>query len=393
MLQQLINRSPDLKRLRDEGYEIDIRGGYLVVKHIPYLNNNGQIAYGELVSSLTLSNDSTTRPDSHVIYFSGGEPCDNMGRPISAITHVSQTQDLGGIIVDRSFSNKPIGGYVDYYEKITVYTAIISGPAKSIDDHVTEKTFKMIASNGADSVFQYLDTNSSRANINPVNGKLEKYKIGIVGLGGTGSYILDLVAKTPVAEIHLFDGDLMLQHNAFRSPGAITAAQLEAQTNKALYFENIYSAMHRHIKAVPEFITEQNLSELDQLSFVFICVDSNKVRKILSDHLLKKSIPFIDVGLGVELVDNQLIGMLRVTAATPDKNDHLPVRISGEDHGDNIYATNIQIADLNALNAALAVIKWKKLAEFYQDLEEEHHSAYSINTSKIFNEDSTAPIR
>jgi hypothetical protein len=37
------------------------------------------------------------------------------------------------------------------------------------------------------------------------------------GLGGTGSYILDLVSKTPVNEILLFDSDDFLQHNAFRS--------------------------------------------------------------------------------------------------------------------------------------------------------------------------------
>lgn len=393
MSQQLINHSPDLKRLRDEGYELEIRKGYLIVKHIPYLNNVGQIAYGELVSSLTLSSDRTARPDSHVVFFSGGQPYDNNGQAIVSITHTNQTQDLGGIIVNHSFSNKPIGGYADYYEKITVYAAIISGPAKAVDDTVTEKTFNVITDTTDDSVFEYIDTNSSRANINLVNSKLEKYKVGIIGLGGTGSYILDLVAKTPVTTIKLFDGDVLLQHNAFRSPGAVTTAQLAEKINKAVYFQRVYSAMHKHIQACPEFINEASLDELNELSFVFIAVDSNRVRKMVSDHLVKKEIPFIDVGLGVELVENQLLGTLRVTAGTPAKNDHLPSRVSGEDHGDNVYTTNIQIADLNALNAALAVVKWKKIATFYQDLEEENHSAYSINVSKIFNEDNTTPIR
>lgn len=393
MLQQLINRSPDLKRLRDEGYEIEIRGGYLIVKHIPYLDNRGEIAYGELVSSLTLSNDRTARPDSHVIFFSGGQPCDNTGQAISAITHSSQTQNLGGIIVNHSFSSKPIGGYTNYYEKITMYAAIISGPAKALDETVTEKTFKVISDIENDSVFEYMDTNASRANINVVNSKLENYRLGIVGLGGTGSYILDLVAKTPVASIKLFDGDVLLQHNAFRSPGAVTAAELDDKLNKAVYFKKVYSAMHKHIEAISRFIEEDSLDELNGLSFVFIAVDSNRVRKMVADHLLKRGIPFIDVGLGVELVDDQLLGTLRITAGTPLKNDHLAMRVSGEDHGDNVYASNIQIADLNALNAALAVVKWKKMAAFYQDLEEEYHSAYSINVSKIFNEDSTIPIR
>ena len=36
-----------------------------------------------------------------------------------------------------------------------------------------------------------------------VTMKLELRKIAILGLGGTGSYVLYFVAKTPVREIHL----------------------------------------------------------------------------------------------------------------------------------------------------------------------------------------------
>lgn len=54
-----------------------------------------------------------------------------------------------------------------------------------------------------------------RANINFINDKFKGMRIGIIGLGGTGSY-LDLVAKTPVDEILLFDDDEFLLHNAFR---------------------------------------------------------------------------------------------------------------------------------------------------------------------------------
>jgi hypothetical protein len=39
------------------------------------------------------------------------------------------------------------------------------------------------------------------------------------------------------------------------------------------------------------------------------------------------------------------------------------------------YDGNIQIAELNSLNAALAVIKWKKLCGFYNDRKAEHFSA------------------
>ena len=53
MSQQLINLSPDLKRLRDEGIEIEIKDAYLLIHHVPYLNSASEIKYGILVSDLT----------------------------------------------------------------------------------------------------------------------------------------------------------------------------------------------------------------------------------------------------------------------------------------------------------------------------------------------------
>jgi hypothetical protein len=80
----------------------------------------------------------------------------------------------------------------------------------------------------------------------------------------------------------------------------------------------------------------------------------------------------------------QLIGTCRVTLSTPDKNDHFSRHVSLEgDVTDDVYATNIQVADINALNAALAVMKWKKVCDFYQDRYREHQSAYAINAHQL----------
>jgi hypothetical protein len=256
---------------------------------------------------------------------------------------------------------------------------------------INEKTFKVIPDNENTTVFQYIDTNSSRANFNKINDKLNGQKIAIIGLGGTGAYILDLLAKTPVQEIHLYDGDDFLQHNAFRSPGAASLDHLNQKLKKVAYYSEVYSRMHKGIKPHASFLTSENISDLDAFSFVFICVDKNSVRKLVIEYLLQKEISFIDVGLGVLTIDDCLIGTVRYTVGTGVKNDHLASRISGGDaDDDNAYSTNIQIADLNALNAAFAVIKWKKICGFYQDLEKEHHSTYSINVAQLINEDLTA---
>ena len=97
---------------------------------------------------------------------------------------------------------------------------------------------------------------------------------------------------------------------------------------------------------------------------------------------------FIDVGMGVETVEDSLRGIVRVTISTPQMRTHLRKRVSlSEGDGENEYSRNIQIAELNALNAALAVIKWKKYCGIYQDLEHEHCCAYTINGNTIANED------
>lgn len=241
-------------------------------------------------------------------------------------------------------------------------------------------------------IFQYPDTNSTRSNIEFLNRKFKEQRIAIIGLGGTGSYILDQVAKTPVREIHLFDGDYFHLHNAFRAPGAIAGEQLENASGlkKVQYYTEVYSRMHTGIIPHDQFITLDTIAILKGFDYVFICVDTNAVRYMITQELLNMAVTFIDAGLGVRMLNDQLIGTVRVTAGTVDKSDHLNDRIGSEEFAENDYATNIQIADLNCLNAIQAVIKWKKMSGFYQDLKEEHNILYFINTNRLMNEDHAA---
>ena len=259
-------------------------------------------------------------------------------------------------------------------------------PAQSIDPTVKAKTFRVIESKPEESVFNYIDTNSSRAEIEAISNKFKGRKIGIVGLGGTGSYVLDLVAKTPVDEIHLFDGDEFAQHNAFRAPGAPSVEQLRTPPPKVNYFAEIYSKMRRGIHLHVVFLNFLNVRLLRGLDFVFICVDKGSPKKEIIEFLEANSISFIDVGMGVHVGENNLLGILRTTTSTPTKRDHLKKLVSFDDGKDDEYSTNIQIEDLNMLNAALAVIKWKKLCGFYQDLEGEHNCTYSINVNQLLSD-------
>lgn len=389
MLQQLINLSPDLKRLRDEGFDIEIKAGHLLVKDVPYVNANKEIKRGILVSKLTLAGDITTRPDNHQAYFIGEHPCNQDGTEISQIKHSSGQIQLGDVVANHSFSAKPTSGYYeDFYHKVTTYVAILSGRAKEIDSSATAKTFPVVEPGEEESVFNYIDTSSSRAEINAVTRKLELGKIAIIGIGGTGSYVLDLVAKTPVQEIHLFDGDKFLQHNAFRSPGAPSINELREKPDKATYFTKQYSNMHRGIIAHEVYLDGTNVDLLQGMDFVFICLDRGDAKKLVIEKLEEFKIPFVDVGMGVYMTGDSLGGILRITTSTPKQREHIKNRIPFcDDNVNNEYVSNIQIADLNALNAALAVIKWKKLLGFYLDLDHEHHSTYTIDGNLLTNED------
>ena len=391
MSQQRISLSPDLTQLRDDGYEVAIHHNHLVITGVPYVNARAEIRLGTLVSDLSMSGDVTTKPGNHVCMFAGEFPCDQHGHPLEKLRHGSADNPIGpGLIVNHSFSRKPTEGYTDYHHKMTTYVSLLANHAKALDENVTAQTRRVVENNDPELPFHYLDTASGRAGISAVTRKLELSRIGIFGVGGTGGYVLDLVAKTPVREIAIFDGDVFLQHNAFRAPGAPSIEELRAQMPKVEYLRATYSKMHRGIVAHDCYIDETTVQNIGPLDFAFICMDPGTPKRLLVERLEQDGVPFIDVGMGVELIDDMLTGMLRVTTSTPAKRDHVrdKKRISFTDAGqDNLYSKNIQIADLNAMNAALAVIKWKKFFGFYADLEREHNALYLMSGNTIINGD------
>lgn len=389
MSQRLIDRNDDLKRLRDEGYTVEIRGPFLVVHRIPYVTEQKTIGWGTFVSTLQLGGESTLKPDDHVMHFQGGQPCHKNGQHISQIVHSTGQNALDkDLVVDRSFSNKPPEGYRDYHHKVTTYADIISGPAFSLDPDNTPKQFVAIKSADEESVFHYVDTASSRAGIKTLTRTLEHDRVAVIGLGGTGSYVLDLVSKTPVKQIDLYDGDRFYSHNAFRAPGAASMDELNAQPFKVDYFNACYSKMRNGIVPHQHPVTDACENELDGLDFAFVCIDGGDTKRFILQALERRSIPYIDCGMGIEEVDGSLTGQVRVTTGLPPNTAHIwhkgAISFSDEDAG-NEYSRNIQIADLNALNAVLAVIKWKKICGFYLDLEREAHCIYPIDGNMIVN--------
>lgn len=238
------------------------------------------------------------------------------------------------------------------------------------------------------SPFVYEDTATSRAGIANVSARLAGGTVAIIGLGGTGSETLDLVSKTPCERIVLIDGDTIEQHTAWRAPGAMSLDDIAAGLFKVEHYAEVYGRMHRGIVAHAAHLNPTNVHLLDEVDFVFVCVDSVEARAFIIPELEARDLPFIDAGLGLRLAGDKLTGQIRVTTSTPTMRRHVAQRVPTADGDDNeLYRSNIQVGDLNRLAATLAVIQYKQLRGFYADTEGEYTCVYAVDGNTIINAD------
>lgn len=391
--------APDsgLQRLLDEGFEAEVHQQHLLVHSVPYLNKQGGVALGTLVCKYVENAGVILPPnapgDNHQVWWVGEFPCRADCTHLTDLVADTQTQRFvvfDGCVAQHQFSNKPdiwnASGYPDHYEKMTHYIAVIESQARVVDADADARTKRIVEPRDQDSVFRYADTASVRSEIVGTSARLKLSKVAIVGLGGTGAYVLDQVAKTPVQEVHLFDGDDFKQHNAFRAPGAATRDELFQRMKKVDYFFRRYDPMRRGIMPHAYYMEGHNVIELAGFDFVFVCVDRGPARKLICEYLIAQGIRFVDVGMDVVMDPDtqELDASCRVTTSTPEKNNHIPGCVPmDDDQSDALYRKNIQVADLNALNAQFAVIKWKQLFGFYEDRFESHHEVYTVATQSL----------
>lgn len=391
MFQKLVNHNDDIRRLVEKGYAVSFDSNHLVIRDIPYLDSNRQLQLGAIVTKLVFVDQEQVTQDDHQIFFAGSVPHNLDGTAIpnlgggSAQCQLSEASS--DVIVQRSFSNKPrsSGKFQDFFEKIESYVGIISGPATELYN-ATPYTFRVIDEAVSDSVFKFQDTLTSRAEITDLSTKFKDDVIAVIGLGGTGAYILDFLVKTPVREIRAFDLDTFHVHTAFRSPGKLDSAELGK--TKAEVYDSRYENFRTGLSITPQFIDASSTEDLNGVTFAFVCVDKGSSRSGIFDLLISKGIPFIDVGMGLNRKKGPLNGMLRTTYYSVEHNQTVRDMDLAElaDNPGNLYRANIQISELNALNACLAVIRFKQLRGFYLEELPYYHLLFEVGDLKIVGE-------
>ena len=372
VFQKLVSHNPDLQKLVDKGYAASYDSGYLIVRDIPYLDELRQLRWAAFVTKLTFVDTLRVVQEDHQVFFAGGVPHNRDGTPVANLaggpTTLTLSERSADVVVQRSFSNKPsrTGVYADFFDKIESYLAQIGGPAMDLHG-ANPFTFRAQPEEGDSSLFKIADTLTSRAEILDLASKFRDDVVAIIGLGGTGAYLLDFLVKMPVKQIRAFDMDYFHVHNAFRSPGRLL--ENEFAQKKAEVYSDRYENFRHGIQIEEKYIDESTVADFQDVTFAFVCIDNGEARSKIFDLLIPMNIPFIDVGMDLRRRrgDNTLNGMVRVTYFSQSDGEAVrSLQLAETSNADGrMYRTQVQIAELNALNAALALIKFKQVRGFY----------------------------
>ena len=390
MLQKLASHNEDLQRLLDKGYAVAIDSNCIIVRDIPYLDENLDLKMGAIVSKLKFVTNDTFEQENHQVYFAGSSPYGLNGKPIPNLADRAHRMPLSSecsdVVIERSFSNKPkpANKYDDHFHKIETYVGFISGPAKSRYG-VSPLTFNSANSTIDESVFKFRDTLTSRAEISDISRKLDKEVVAIIGLGGTGAYLLDFLVKSSVKEIRGFDHDLYHVHNAFRSPGRLSESELNL--TKSEVYQGRYENFRKNLRLENVYIDNETAEKLQGITFAFVAVDRGDARSEIINTLSQLGVPFIDVGMGLKREDDSLKGMVRTTYFPVDAIDSVRKKKWAPECEDpeNEYKLSIQTSELNALNASIAMIRFKQAVGYYVASQE--------NLNILFSTESLAMMR
>ena len=247
--------------------------------------------------------------------------------------------------------------------------------------------------------FKIPNTFEARAALGPVQDRIRNQRIAIIGLGGTGAYVLDLIAKTPVPKIHLLDADHVEWHTFMRAPGAPTADEIEAlrrnprnPLSKVAYYHSKYASLregiHVHAVRVDNSSTLTEFLSDHPVDFAFVCIDQRKDsdsprQDVVYAALSEAEIPFIDSGVSITLDDDSVRGAVTTSAYEAGSvawKDAIPnARAEGNVPG----YRNVQLPEVNALAAALAVMEWRRRTEQYVSESASFLHKFRLETPRI----------
>ena len=135
---------------------------------------------------------------------------------------------------------------------------------------------------------------------------LQSIRVGIVGLGGTGSVVLQQLVHLGVQDFLLIDPDIVEETNLNRLVGATldNVGQPKALVAKAwATMVNPHAKIDARQESVILASTAHRLSDTD---FTFCCTDSHGSRAVLNQLAYQYLLPMIDMGVVISAEDGMI---------------------------------------------------------------------------------------
>jgi molybdopterin/thiamine biosynthesis adenylyltransferase len=152
----------------------------------------------------------------------------------------------------------------------------------------------------------------------PLQSLLKNIHVGVVGVGGTGSSVLEQLIRLGVGKITVFDGDCFDESNVSRVYGSGTS---DSGRNKTSIAEDLARrvGLGTELVAVPRFITfESTARQLRECDVLFGCTDDEWGRSILTRMPVYYYIPVFDMGVRIDSSEGRVRSVQgRVTTLIP----------------------------------------------------------------------------
>ena len=368
-----INHEGQLVEVLQAGFDCCVEDDTLTVGLVPYRLSSGGVGHGRLICHLSRNGDDIAAPDDHTVAWIGDEA-----------PHLRDGQLMNQLIIDQNritwsngltsictMSRRGPQPYPNYGQKMLTYARLIAREA--VADWRTSSPGVITVKD----VNHFVDreTGLNRVGVGHLNTLLANENVAVVGAGGTGGHIVDLVSKANVRQIDIYDPDCVSVHTQLRWPGVVERRVVEEKTNKAEYLASLYARRtNRNIRGHPFAINKDNLTYLNGKTMVFVAIDSGVARREILTGLAGLGLNFIDCGIDLQGDDGPLTASARIIRCygeeDVEKRSEIAMMAPSRDNEaeDDPYAQNVQTAEMNSLNAALAVAAWKQGIGFYKDV-------------------------
>lgn len=129
---------------------------------------------------------------------------------------------------------------------------------------------------------------------------LARLRLGVVGLGGTGSVVVQQLAHLGVADFLLIDPDAVETTNLNRTVGSTPKSVGEPKVSVAARMIRSVRPDARIEEIVGDVVDEGPAKRLTECDFVFCCTDSHASRHVINQLAYQYGIPAIDMGVVVD---------------------------------------------------------------------------------------------